>query len=95
MFRDKMEKNTKLIISIVLDVIGMASYWNLLSEFLDLIYAPLQAYIIHKLYRDIYWTKIALAEETLPYTDIIPSATLAWYDYYHDGAVKKLLEKEI
>ena len=93
MFRDKMEKHIKLIISIILDILGMVTYFHPLSEFLDLIYAPIQALIIYLLYKDPYWAGLALAEEALPYTDVIPTATLAWYDYYHNGAVKRLFEE--
>ena len=72
-----------------MDIIGVATYFHVLTEFLDLIYAPVQAGMIYLLYKDEDWAAIALVEEALPYTDAIPSATLAWFDtYYAKGKIK-------
>jgi len=86
---ETIKKIGKLGISVVMDIVGTASYLFGLTEFLDLIYAPIQAGMIYLLYKDERWAAIALAEEALPYTDIIPSATLAWVDHYYGGILQK------
>lgn len=74
-----------LLISIVCDLIGMLSYLVPgLGEFSDVIWAPLSAFIMIKLYKG-RGGKIAgvvsFIEEALP-IDFVPSFTLMWiYSY--------------
>ncbi|MDR2221863.1 MAG: hypothetical protein LBE34_03890 [Flavobacteriaceae bacterium] len=80
-------KNRKLWFSLLLDFIGMMSYsipW--LGELSDIIWAPISAYILLKMYpgnAGKAGALINLIEELSPGLDIIPSFTLTWaYTYY-------------
>jgi hypothetical protein len=70
------KKYKKLIISIVMDAIGMIPI-----PFLDFIWAPISGFIMTKLYKG---TKgkiagfINLLEEISPFLDVIPTFTLMW-----------------
>ena len=72
------KKYKKLILSIVLDLIG-------LIPLIDIIWAPLSGYIMTKLYKG---TKgkvagiISFVEEIIPFSDVIPTFTIMWlYSY--------------
>jgi len=84
-----MDKYAKLLISLGADAIGMASMFFGLAEFLDLIWAPVQAGIIQYLFDDVYLATLGLVEELGPYTDVIPACTLAWYLHYHKNYKKR------
>jgi hypothetical protein len=51
-----------------------------LGELTDVAWAPTQAVIMAAMYADKspYMHYVGLLEELLPFTDIIPSATMAW-----------------
>ena len=71
----------QLVVCLVLDVIGSMSYLlPFLGEGGDFVWAPLQAATMAAMFDKVNpsakW--MGLAEELLPMTDIIPSATLAW-----------------
>jgi hypothetical protein len=69
----------KLWLSLLLDTVGSASYLvPLVGEVTDILWAPLQTIIIMALYEQPQWKYISLAEELLPLTDIVPTATLGW-----------------
>lgn len=71
----------KLIVSLVIDAIGSASYLiPLAGEGFDLTWAPMSMILVGALYDDVMpnLKYIALIEELLPFTDFIPSATLGW-----------------
>ncbi|KAL7499034.1 hypothetical protein ACHAWT_009630 [Skeletonema menzelii] len=71
----------KLIVSLVIDAIGSASYLiPLAGEGFDLTWAPVSMILVGALYDDVMpnLKYIALIEELLPFTDFIPSATLGW-----------------
>jgi hypothetical protein len=71
----------KLFTSLVLDFIGSASYLlPVVGEGFDLIWAPIFAIFIAGLYDDVMpnLKYFAFLEEILPFTDVIPSATLGW-----------------
>lgn len=72
------KKYKKLVLSIVLDLIG-------LIPLIDIIWAPLSGYIMTKLYKG---TKgkvagiISFVEEIIPFSDVIPTFTIMWlYSY--------------
>jgi len=78
------KKNRYLLISIVLDLLGMATYLlPMLGEVGDMVFAPIYGIAIFIMYRA---KAIAatigglggMIEELLPATDFIPSATLMW-----------------
>ncbi|KAF2331763.1 hypothetical protein [Flavobacterium ginsenosidimutans] len=78
---------SKLLIGLVLDGIGMISFSiPLLGEFSDVVWAPIAAIIMAKMYKGRVG-KVAgvltFLEEILPFTDVIPSFTLTWiYTYF-------------
>lgn len=74
-----MNKWKNLIVGIVIDGIGMSTYLvPALGESADLVFAPLQAWYIYNTYGDAFMAGVGLAEELVPFTDIIPSCTIAW-----------------
>ncbi len=75
---DKLSKNKKFVLSIIFDVIGMIT-------FIDIIWAPVSAYLISKMYsgrRGKVAGVISFIEEILPGIDIIPSFTIMWFLTY-------------
>ncbi len=72
-----------LAICIAMDVIGMATYLlPVLGEFGDIVWAPISGYIFYKLFGGRFGLiggVLNALEEIIPYTDIIPSFTIAWY----------------
>ncbi len=70
-------------ICIIMDVIGMASYiipgWG---EFADLVWAPISGFVFFKLFGGRFGMiggVLDFLEEVLPFTDVIPSFTIAWF----------------
>mmetsp|Transcript_37853 Transcript_37853/g.55752 ORF Transcript_37853/g.55752 Transcript_37853/m.55752 type:complete len:427 (+) Transcript_37853:96-1376(+) len=71
----------KLITSLVMDFIGSTSYLlPIVGEGFDLVWAPLYGICIAAMYDDTTpnLKYVAFAEEILPFTDVIPSATFGW-----------------
>lgn len=71
----------KLVVSLVVDFIGSASYLlPVLGEGFDLTWAPMSMILVGAMYDDVMpnLKYVALIEELLPFTDILPSATLGW-----------------
>jgi hypothetical protein len=66
-----------------MDLIGMASYiFPAIAEFIDVVWAPISAYIFFKLFGGKIGkigAVINFLEEIIPFTDIIPSFTIAWF----------------
>ncbi len=84
--KNKSKATRDLILGLLFDGIGMLSFSiPLLGEFSDVIWAPLSAYLMTRLYKG-YPGKVAgifsFLEELLPFTDVIPSFTLMWI-YIH------------
>eukprot|EP00177_Eucheuma_denticulatum_P004351 GFKZ01007907.1.p1 GENE.GFKZ01007907.1~~GFKZ01007907.1.p1 ORF type:complete len:235 (+),score=24.73 GFKZ01007907.1:275-979(+) len=80
---------TKLAICIAIDLVGSGSLAvPFVGDLLDLITAPLAAIMLQALFANTLVTMGGLAEELLPGTDAIPTATLAWlaenYGYLED-----------
>lgn len=72
--------------SILFDAVGMLSFIvPLLGELSDVIWAPIAAYIMTRIYKGTVGKAggvIAFVEEIVPFTDLIPSFTLMWiYNY--------------
>jgi len=70
-------------ICIIMDLIGMASYiipgWG---EIADLVWAPISGFVFYKLFGGRFGMiggVLDFLEEVLPFTDIIPSFTIAWF----------------
>ena len=70
-------------ICILMDLIGMASYiFPAIGEFADIIWAPISGYIFYKLFGGrlgLIGGVLDFLEEIIPFTDIIPSFTIAWF----------------
>lgn len=84
------DKSQKLMLSIVLDLVGMATFLiPVLGEIGDLFWAPIAAYIMAKMYKGLSGKMAGVMtffEEIIPFTDFIPSFTLMWiYTYVIKG----------
>jgi hypothetical protein len=70
------------LLSVLIDFIGILSYViPVLGEIIDVPWAPLSAMFVRHLYPELP-SSVALfnfAEEILPGTDFIPTATLCWF----------------
>lgn len=93
-----MNKYKILILSIIFDAIGYASFIIPgIGEFSDIVWAPLSGYLMTKLYKG-KPGKIAgvvsVIEEALPGLDIIPTFTLMWlYTYvFNSTDAKNIIE---
>ncbi|CAK0844606.1 unnamed protein product [Prorocentrum cordatum] len=70
----------KLAFSMFLDALGNATYvFPGVGELGDAVFAPASAVLVKMLYDKNGVAGIAFAEEILPYTDITPTATLAFF----------------
>ncbi|WP_420573869.1 hypothetical protein [Kordia sp.] len=82
----KDNKILKLILGIIFDMVGYVSYMIPgLAEFSDIIWAPLSAWIMTRMYKGTsgkVGAVISFIEEALPFTDIIPTFTLMWLYTY-------------
>ncbi len=80
------DKNRDLILSIVIDLIGMATYLiPALGEVGDIIWAPISGYLMTRIYKGVSGKAagvFAFLEELIPFTDFIPSFTLMWVYTY-------------
>jgi len=82
-------------ICIVMDLIGMASYvFPALGEWADVVWAPISGYIFFKLFGGrlgMIGSVLNFLEEIIPFTDIIPSFTIAWF--IRKKAIEKMVRK--
>lgn len=80
---------------ILLDLVGMASFvFPFLGEFSDMVWAPVSALIFNKLFGGRLGqigSVLNFLEEIIPFTDIIPSFTIAWF--IRKNAMDKALSK--
>ena len=87
------DKNRNLILSLVLDIIGMATFIiPALGEIGDLLWAPIAGYMMTKIYKGASGKVagiFAFLEEIIPFTDFIPSFTLMWIYTYVIKTEKK------
>jgi len=75
----KRDKGLKLVVSLAIDFLGMASYGiPVVGEAEDIAWAPICAFILNYLYGMGPITIMGFMEEALPGLDIIPTATIAW-----------------
>lgn len=72
-----------IVLCIVLDLIGMASYFiPWLGEFADVVWAPISGFLFFTLFGGRFGMiggVLNFLEEIIPFTDIIPSFTIAWF----------------
>ncbi|MGX7668564.1 hypothetical protein [Flavobacterium pedocola] len=80
------DKSRKLVLSIIFDLIGYASYGiPLVAELTDIIWAPIAGFILARMYKGTVGTVGGLTvfvEELLPGIDFIPTFTLTWIYTY-------------
>ncbi|WP_394773587.1 hypothetical protein [Flavobacterium sp.] len=81
------DRMRKLLLGVLLDGVGMISFTiPVLGEFSDVIWAPVAAFIMTRMYKGRVGrvaSVLTFIEEALPFTDIIPSFTITWiYTYY-------------
>jgi hypothetical protein len=71
-----------IVICILLDIVGMASYLiPALGEFADAVWAPISGFLFFVLFGGRFGAiggVLNFLEEIIPLTDIIPSFTIAW-----------------
>lgn len=71
----------KLLVSLWIDLIGSSSYLlPVVGEGFDLAWAPIQTILIMAMYDEVMpnLKYVSFVEEILPFTDIVPSATIGW-----------------
>jgi hypothetical protein len=77
-----MRKSPSIIICIIMDLLGSATYFLPgMGEWFDIIWAPLSAFIFARSFGGKIGkigSFINFAEEILPFTDLIPTFTLAY-----------------
>ena len=70
-------------ICILMDLVGMLSYaMPVIGETFDLIWAPISGLVFYKLFGGRFGMiggVLDFLEEILPFTDVIPSFTIAWF----------------
>ena len=77
------QKKPALGLCIILDMIGMATYiFPGIAEWMDMVWAPISAYLFFILFGGRFGkigAVLNFLEEIIPFTDIIPSFTIAWF----------------
>ena len=71
----------KLVVSLIVDAIGSATYLVPgVGEFADIAWAPVQCILIMAMYDPVApnLKYVSFIEEILPFTDVVPSATIGW-----------------
>lgn len=80
------ERDRNLILGIVFDAVGMMSFSiPFIGEFADVIWAPVSGMLMMWMYKGTTGKLagvLSMAEEILPFADIIPSFTLTWLYKY-------------
>lgn len=91
-----MNKYKKLAISILLDAVGYISFIIPgIGEFTDIVWAPVSAYFMTKLYKGKKGkiaAVVSFIEEAIPGLDIIPTFTLMWLYTYVVSKDEKIIE---
>lgn len=84
-FNEKKRKD--LMASLAIDALGMATYLiPALGEAADVVIAPIVSILIYAVHRTTFGAIAGFLEEIIPFTDIIPSATIIWfYRYFLKG----------
>jgi len=81
-----------IALCIVLDIIGMATYFiPWLGEFADIIWAPISGFLFYLLFGGRFGMiggVLNFLEEIIPFTDIIPSFTIAWFIRKRESDIK-------
>ncbi len=86
---------TKLLLCIIIDIIGSANEAiPLVGELVDVVYAPIAALFLRQLFSgsNVIFL-LEFAEEILPFTDVLPLATICWVveSFFGGGSLARLL----
>ena len=81
------DKYRNLLLGLLFDAIGMLSFTvPFVGEFADVIWAPVSGLLMVRLYKGTIGKVggvVSVVEELFPFTDVIPTFTLAWiYKYW-------------
>lgn len=82
----------KLFVSLLVDCIGSMSYLlPIVGEGFDVAWAPISMMLVGAMYDESTPSLkyVALMEELLPFTDIVPSATVGWMKEFGPGLVEE------
>ena len=86
-----------IVLCVVMDLIGMITYFFPgLGEFVDIAWAPISGYIFLKMFGGrlgMIGSVLNFLEEIIPFTDIIPSFTIALF--IRKREIEKSLERGI
>jgi hypothetical protein len=85
----------KLALCIAIDVIGSSSeVVPIFGSLTDVVWAPIAGYALRSLYGSNVLFALEFTEEILPFTDILPLATVCWVvdTYFADSDLAKLLQ---
>ena len=81
-----------IFLCLLMDMMGYASFvLPGLGEFADIIWAPVSGFIFYKMFGGRFGINgglLNLIEEALPFTDFIPSFTIAWVMRYFSMSKK-------
>lgn len=99
----KKDRTTKLILALIIDAIGLASYTiPVIAEATDFFWGPLSGILIYMIFKT--RPKVALAgglggiiEEITPGFDFIPTASVVWFWVYvvkKEQTLRKYIEKD-
>ena len=81
----------KLWMSLWMDLMGSASYLlPVVGEAFDIVWAPVQTVFIMAMYDPVAPSLkyVSFLEEILPFTDVVPSATIGWIAEYGPGLLQ-------
>ncbi|GAA3511525.1 hypothetical protein GCM10022393_26600 [Aquimarina addita] len=82
----KDNKYRTLALGLLFDALGMVSFFIPgVGEYGDVIWAPISAYLMTKLYKGKVGKAAAVfsfVEEALPFVDVVPTFTIMWFYTY-------------
>ena len=82
-FSKMFTKKPSLLLCIAMDLVGMLTYLiPAAAEWGDIVWAPISAYLFFQFFGGaggLLGGAFSFVEEILPFTDIIPTFTIAWY----------------
>ena len=82
-----------IVLCILMDLVGYLSFsLPVLGEFADVIWAPISGFISYKMFGGKFGLMggvFNFIEEVLPFTDFIPSFTIAWAVKYFSARTEK------
>ncbi|HSD15379.1 MAG TPA: hypothetical protein VLB74_12080 [Flavobacterium sp.] len=83
---EKSLKNRNLVLGIIFDLIGFASYGvPVIAEITDVVWAPIAGFVLSRMYKGTVGRVggvLEFLEEIIPGTDFIPTFTLTWIYTY-------------